>query len=171
MAIRAYLGSWPVMGTFAGASAILAVACSPGGGMSGMRADMVTSRAPHVAAAASVSPVTEVSKGCTGQNAEVETATGAPHYVYDLWIGCAGIGFARSADGGLHFGKPMTAPGSRGASWDPSLAVAPDGTVYIAFMHQAGRHQYPVVDASADHGVSFPQVSPLLPAKKGNWGY
>jgi hypothetical protein len=157
------------MGTVAGASAILAVACSPAGGMSGMRADVVASRAPH-AAAASVSPVTEVSKGCTGQNAEVETATGAPHYVYDLWIGCAGIGFARSADGGLHFGKPMTAPGSRGASWDPSLAVAPDGTVYIAFMHRAVHHQYPVVDASADHGASFPQVSPLLPAKKGNWG-
>lgn len=169
MAIRAHLRSWPVLRTVAGASVILAAACSPAGGMSGMRADMVTSRAPHASTAASVSPVTEVSKACTGQNAEAETATGAPHYVYDLWIGCAGIGFARSADG-LHFGKPITAPGSRGASWDPSLAVAPDGTVYIAFMHQASGHMYPVVDASADHGASFPQVSPLLPAKKGNWG-
>ena len=37
-------------------------------------------------------------------------------------------------------------------------------------MHQAHDHMYPVVDASADHGVSFPQVSPLGPAKKGNWG-
>jgi hypothetical protein len=170
MAIRARLSSRPVIGTAVGAIAILAIACSPAGGMSGMRTDLVTSRAPHNAAAASVSPVTEVSKGCAGQNAEVVTATGAPHYVYDLWIGCGGIGFARSTDGGRHFGTPMTAPGSRGASWDPAIAVAPDGTVYIAFMHRANRHQYPVVDASANHGASFPQVSPLLPAKKGNWG-
>jgi hypothetical protein len=48
--------------------------------------------------------------------------------------------------------------------------VAPDGTVYIAFMHQAGHHHYPVLDASGDHGASFPQVSPLLPARKGDWG-
>jgi hypothetical protein len=27
-----------------------------------------------------------------------------------------------------------------------------------------------VVDASPNHGASFPQVSALLPAKKGNWG-
>src|SRR5690242_15028736 len=51
-----------------------------------------------------VSPITQVSH-CPGSNAEVETATGAPHYVYDLWIGCGGIGFARSTDGGLNFGK------------------------------------------------------------------
>jgi hypothetical protein len=170
MAIRARLSSWPVVGTAVGASAILAIACSPAGGMPGMRTDLVRSGAPHIPAAASVSPVIEVSKGCAGRNAEAETATGAPHYVYDLWIGCGGIGFARSTDGGLHFGRPMTAPGSHGASWDPSLAVAPSGTVYIAFMHRANRHQYPVVDASANHGASFPQVSPLLPAKKGNWG-
>src|SRR5690242_17445966 len=155
MAIRARLSSRPVIGTAIGASAILAIACSPARGMTGMRTDVVTSRTPHIAAAASVSPVTEVSKGCAGQNAEVVTATGAPHYVYDLWIGCGGIGFARSTDGGLHFGTPMTAPGSRGRSWDPAIAVAPDGTVYIAFMHQANHHQYPVVDASANHGVSF----------------
>ena len=170
MAIRARLSSWPVIGTAVGASAILAIACSSGGGMSGMRTDLATSRAPHILAAASVSPVTEVSKGCAGRNAEVVTATGAPQYVYDLWIGCGGIGFARSTDGGLHFGTPMTAPGSRGRSWDPAIAVAPDGTVYLAFMHKATGHMYPVVDASPDHGASFPQVSPLLPAKSGNWG-
>ncbi len=69
MAIRAHLRSWPVRGTVAGASAILAVACSPAGGMSAIRADMVAPRAPRAGSAASVSPVTEVSKGCTGQNA------------------------------------------------------------------------------------------------------
>ncbi len=140
--------------------------------MPGMRAAFTPAAraAGPATATGSVSPVTEVSQGCAGRNAEVVTATGAPRYVYDLWIGCRGIGFARSTDGGLHFGKPMMAPGSRGASWDPALAVAPDGTVYVAYMHQAGHHMYPVVDASFDHGVSFPQVSPLLPAKNGNWG-
>jgi hypothetical protein len=170
VAIRMRLASRPILGSVAGASAVLAIACSPSTGMTGTRADLTTTRAVAQLSAAAVSPVTEVSKGCTGQNAEVETATGAPHYVYDLWIGCGGIGFARSTDGGLHFGKPVTAPGSRGDSWDPSLAVAPDGTVYLAYMHRAGGHMYPVVDASADHGATFPQVSPLLPAKQGNWG-
>ena len=170
MAIRARLSSLPVIGIAVGASAILAIACSSGGGMSGMRTDLVTSRAPHITAAASVSPVTEVSKGCASQNAEVVTATAAPRFVYDLWIGCFGIGYARSTDGGLTFSKPVAAPGSRGASWDPAIAVGPTGTVYLAFMHQAHRHAYPVVDASFDHGASFPQVSPLVPAKVGNWG-
>jgi hypothetical protein len=119
---------------------------------------------------ASVTPAAEVSRGCAGRNAEVETATAAPAYVYDVWIGCAGIGFARSADGGRHFGTPVTVPGSRGASWDPSLAVAPDGTVYLAYMHRAGGRMYPEVAASADHGATFPRVSALRPARNGNWG-
>jgi len=161
-----------LLGSLTSASAVLAVACSPSGATPRMRAALTP--APPAAGQArltgSVGPVTEVSRGCAGQNAEAETATAAPDYVYDLWIGCQGIGFARSTDGGLHFGPPMTAPGSRGASWDPAIAVAPDGTVYLAYMHEANGHMYPVVDASSDHGASFPQVSPLLPAKKGNWG-
>ena len=56
-----------------------------------------------------VSPVTQVST-CEGYNAEVEQAVGKPHYVYEAWIGCGGEGFARSTDGGLHFGKPITLP-------------------------------------------------------------
>ena len=116
-----------------------------------------------------VSPVTQVSH-CPGQNAEVETATSAPHYVYDLWIGCGGIGFARSTDGGLHFGRSMTAPGSTGFSWDPAITVSPGGVVYLSFMHQAHHQMYPVVDASFDYGVSFPQISALRPPKAGNWG-
>src|SRR5579859_3195128 len=129
--------------------------------------------APPAAATAAVpgrvSPVTQVSR-CPGRNAEVETATAAPDYVYDLWIGCGGIGFARSTDGGLRFGPSMTAPGSAGHSWDPAIAVGPTGTVYISFMRKGDGRMYPVVDASTDHGASFPQVSPLLPVKRNNWG-
>jgi hypothetical protein len=159
-----------VLGALSGAAVLLTLAspprlATPATGAS-LTATPVADAAPAVGG---VSPVTQVSH-CPGPNAEVETATGAPHYVYDLWIGCGGIGFARSTDGGLHFGTSVTAPGSAGFSWDPAIAVAPGGTVYLAFMHRAHAKMYPVVDASFDHGASFPQVSSLLPAKEGNWG-
>jgi hypothetical protein len=158
-----------LLGAMAGIGALLVLTSPPSLAAPGAasRAAALTSAAPPVPAG--VSPVTRVSR-CPGQNAEVETATGAPHYVYDLWIGCGGIGFARSTDGGLHFGPSVRAPGSAGFSWDPAIAVAPDGTVYVAFMHQAGHRTYPVVAASFNHGVSFPQISSLRPAKVGNWG-
>ncbi|HYZ57421.1 MAG TPA: sialidase family protein [Streptosporangiaceae bacterium] len=114
--------------------------------------------------------VTEISRECSGGNSEVEAATGTPGYVYDVWIGCGGIGFARSTDHGKHFGAPMMMPRSAGSSWDPSITVAPDGTVYAAYMHKANDHSYPIVAASFDHGATFPQVSSLVPPVKGNWG-
>ncbi len=77
---------------------------------------------------ASVTPMINISSGCKGGSAEVEEVTAAPGYVYADWIGCGGIGFARSTDGGLHFSKPVTVPGSPGGSWDPAIAVGPDGT-------------------------------------------
>src|SRR5690348_4182585 len=125
VAILARLLYRPLIGSVTGASAALVIACTPATGMPGMRADLGGSRpAGQVSTAASVGPVIEVSNGCAGQNAEAETATGAPGFVYEIWIGCGGIGFARSTDGGAHFSTPVTAPGSGGASWDPSLAVA-----------------------------------------------
>ena len=54
-------------------------------------------------------------------------------------MGCNGIGLARSADGGHHFGSPIDPPGASKSSWDPALAVAPNGTVYAAFMITRGR--------------------------------
>src|SRR5215472_8558124 len=58
-------------------------------------------------------PVTEISRGCAGQNAEAEQAVDG-RYLYVVWIGCNGIGFARSTDDGRSFGKPVTVPGSVG---------------------------------------------------------
>ena len=117
------------------------------------------------------SPTTEVSHGCRGQNSEVEQAVdpvGA--YVYEEWIGCGNhIGFAASLDGGLHFGKPVILADSAG-SWDPSVAVAPSGAVYVAFMRASANHMFPVVEVSYDHGQTFPQVTQLVPAAPGNWG-
>jgi len=121
-----------------------------------------------------VNTFTDVSTRCAGQNAEVEQdvdhTTG---YVYETWMGCSGIAFARSTDGGAHFSAPINVPGSNGSdinSWDPAVTVAPNGTVYAAFMIAKGSQWYPVVAASFDHGVTFPQVSSLVPPDAKNWG-
>ena len=82
--------------------------------------------------------MTDISR-CAGSSSEVEEAFAPPGYVYAEWIGCGGIGFARSADSGRHFGPALTVPGSRGLSWDPAITVAADGTVYAAFMHADGQ--------------------------------
>ncbi len=118
-----------------------------------------------------VSPISDISKSCAGQNAEVEQATDpARGYVYEEWMGCGNrIAFARSTDGGLHFSRPIVLPDSAGG-WDPSLAVAPNGDVYAAFMNGNSLHTFPVVTASFDHGLTFPQVTPLVPRQRGNWG-
>jgi hypothetical protein len=118
-----------------------------------------------------ISPIAEVSAGCPGQNSEIEQAVDPVRgYVYEEWIGCGNhIGFATSADGGLHFGKPLILAGSANA-WDPSVAVAPNGTVYAAFMKATQLHMFPVVMASFDHGQTFPQVTDVVPSKLGNWG-
>ena len=118
-----------------------------------------------------VGQIADVSRGCTGQNAEVEQAADRTgRYVYELWMGCHGIGFARSADGGHHFGSPINPPGSVASSWDPALAVAPNGTVYASFMITRKGYTYPVVAASFNHGVTFSQVTSLVPPIRKNWG-
>jgi hypothetical protein len=118
----------------------------------------------------SISRITDISSALPGQNAEVEEAADPrTGFVYAAWIGARGIGFARSADGGHRFGKPVLLPRS-GGGWDPAVAVAPNGTVYAAFMNSADHRSFPVVAASFDHGQTFPQVSALVPRKRGNWG-
>src|SRR2546423_5118147 len=102
-------------------------------------------------------------------------------YVYEVWIGCnRGIGFARSVDGGQSFGPSRAVPGSHRTglhSWDPAIAVAPNGTVYVAYMVGPPENAFggsarmrPAVAVSHDHGRSFDRVStPPMPTK-GHWG-
>jgi hypothetical protein len=128
-------------------------------------------------------PVVEVSRGCAGQNAEVEQAVDYP-YVYETWIGCDGIGFARSTDGGRSFERPRRVPGSAGhgtwrignaffptKGWDPAVTVARDGTVYVSYMTRKRPYMHPVVAVSADHGASFTRVAQVMPPAqhKVNW--
>ncbi len=122
----------------------------------------------------SVGPIINLTTSCAGQNAEVEQAVDPSHgYVYEEWMGCSGIAFARSTDGGRTFSDPVSVPGSVGSnvnSWDPALAVAPDGTVYAAFMVSHSAQWYPVVAASFDRGATFGQVTALTPPNAKNWG-
>jgi hypothetical protein len=148
--------------TLAAAQACTTTPASPGA--------HTTTHAP----APRITPMTDISAGCAGNSSEVEEAFAPPGYVYAVWIGCGGIGFARSTDSGRHFGAAVTVPGSRGLSWDPAITVAADGTVYAAFMHASGRRSaasgHPVVAVSQDHGASFAQVHADLPPAPGNWG-
>lgn len=137
---------------------------------------------PKPAASISAGQVAEISR-CTGRNAEVVQAADGG-YVYELWIGCGGIGFARSADGGRTFGSPLTMPESAGQGfyqttsvsglprfgWDPAIAVAPTGTVYASYMVYRHGYDHPVVAASFDHGATFTQVSNIVPPRSQNWG-
>lgn len=108
---------------------------------------------------------------CGGQNAEAVQAIDH-NYVYESWIGCGGIGFAYSEDGGSHFSTPIAMPLSTTANntWDPTVAVAPNGTLYVAYMVDDGTYSQPIVAASFDHGKTFPQVTPLTPPVQKNWG-
>ena len=60
-----------------------------------------------------VGTVQEISRGCAPSE-EVEQAVDPTQseYVYEAWIGCAGIGFARSTNGGIKFSSPITIPQS-----------------------------------------------------------
>jgi hypothetical protein len=126
--------------------------------------------ASGAAARPALLPASRISRHCRGQSAAPEEAADATgSHVYVVWEGCGGIGFARSADGGARFHRPVRLPGSRGG-FDPAVAVAPNGTVYTVFMKQGGHHQFPVVVTSFDHGRSFPQVSRVIPKQLGNFG-
>ena len=117
---------------------------------------------PHPAAAA----ILNVSSSCSGQNQEVVSAADASGDIYQSWIGCGGIGFARSTNNGGSYNAPLTLSGSSGA-WDPTLAVAPNGTVYAAFM---SANNYPVVEASFDHGATFTQTAGVVPPGSNYFG-
>jgi hypothetical protein len=124
---------------------------------------------------------------CPGPpNAEVVQAVDG-RFVYEAWIGChLSIGFARSVDGGKRFERSRALPGSvhrKGLhTWDPAIAVAPDGTVYVAYMVESLVHtssglvseMRPTVAVSHDHGRSFARFSRLpVPTPRnarGNWG-
>ena len=157
------------------ALAAAVMACSPagsraaapnGGGTAGSQ--------PAATPGLSAGPVTDISgSACAPYDAEVEEATWRAD-VYAAWICQLGrrqlrIGFARSANGGKTWSPAVVMPGSS-TGWDPAVAVAPDGTLYVSFMASARQRSFPVVEVSRDQGRTFSRRAELVPAPAGNWG-
>ncbi len=120
----------------------------------------------------SAGPIQEISSGCPGTGDTSEATDPAAGYVYVGFEGCDhddGIGFVRSLDGGGSYSAPVALPESHGA-WDPSLAVAPNGTLYVAFMRTVGGKEYPIIDVSRDHGQTFTVETGLEPEQSHDWG-
>ena len=106
----------------------------------------------------------------SSKNAEVEQAVDPTNgYIYEAWIGCNGIGFARSIDQGKSFENAYTVLGSQGVfAWDPAIAVSKDGIIYVSYMASTSSSVYglligsPWVAVSFDHGASFSQLSEVM---------
>jgi hypothetical protein len=156
---------------------ILRFRAGPGFAFAAVAGALVLAGGPALAggtASYTIGQNNDITTSCAGQNAEVEQAADpAAGYVYEDWMGCQGIGFARSTNGGATFSKPVSLPDAGGSNvnaWDPAITVAPDGTVYASFMVARNDQWYPVVDASFDHGQTFKQSSSLIPPDPKNWG-
>jgi hypothetical protein len=152
--------------------ALIAGVCA---GLAALTLSTGPAQAAPRSASYTVAPPVNVSASCAGQNAETIQATDpGANLVYDAWMGCKGIGFSASTDGGAGFGTPLTLPGSVGQkgtrTWDPAVSVAPNGTVYVAFMVSRAGQSYPTVDVSTDHGATFKAAGVLVPPDPGNWG-
>jgi hypothetical protein len=147
------------------------MACSPS---TAVRASLPGAPGAPGAPGVTVGPVTDISgASCDPSDAEVEEAAWRAD-VYAAWICQAGvhklrIGFARSTDAGKTWDAPIIMPASAGG-WDPAVAVAPDGTLYVSFMNSGSGHAFPVVEVSRDQGRTFPSRASLVPAPVGNWG-
>jgi len=120
----------------------------------------------------SVGPISDVSLGCPGTGDISEAVDRTRDYVYQEFEGCDGgngIGFARSLSDGDSYSRPVALPDSDGG-WDPWLAVAPDGTLYAAFMNTFGNRTYPVIDVSRDYGRTFRAEQSLRRVHANDWG-
>jgi hypothetical protein len=157
------LARWQVFGL--GTAVALALAAPASGSAASVR--------PSESVRYKVGPISHVSVGCPGGTGDISEAVDrARHYVYQEFEGCEhsnGIGFARSTNGGHSYTRPVPLPHSYGG-WDPWLAVAPDGTLYAAFMKTADHRTYPFIEVSHDYGRTFDVEQSLRPAKSHNWG-
>ena len=119
------------------------------------------------------SAVVQPSASCKGTNVEPGEATDPTSgRQYIAWEGCGGVAFASRAPG-KGFSPPLVLPHSKAAgvvAWDPAIAVAPNGTVYVTFEVQTPTKSYPVIAASNNGGASFAQVVDDSAVPKGNWG-
>jgi hypothetical protein len=158
-----------------GALTVLGLAAPLRGSTAQAGASVAGRRAEQSAAGVNyaVGPISDVSQGCPGTGDISDAVDPVRDYVYQEFEGCDhddGVGFARSTNGGKSYSPAAALPGSNGG-WDPWLAVAPDGTLYAAFMNTIGRFTYPIIDVSHDYGRSFTVERSLRPqGRHRNWG-
>lgn len=157
-----------------GAAAALAFAAPTAGSAAQARPSTSghLAKQPAPSVSYSVGPISDVSVGCPNTGDISEAVDRTRGYVYQEFEGCDhddGIGFARSTNGGDSYAPPVALPDSHGG-WDPWLAVAPDGTVYAAFMNTIDHSTYPIVDVSDNNGSTFQAEQSLKPAQGRNWG-
>jgi hypothetical protein len=152
------------------ATALATLAACSAGRSGAVRSDHLGQATARVSY--SVGKIQDVSVGCP-DTGDISEAVDQPRgYVYQEFEGCDndnGIGFARSANGGRSYTRPVALPDSNGG-WDPWLAVAPDGTLYAAFMNTLGRWTYPIIDVSHNYGRTFRAELSLKPVHGNNWG-
>lgn len=100
-------------------------------------------------------------------NGSLDLATGAEGQVYVAWTEYEGaLWFRRSLDAGRSFSTPVRAGGSSAVpARAPALAVAPRGTLYLAW--SVGEHpKAPIqIVSSDDEGQSFGAPSPAAPVE------
>ena len=161
------------LGLMAATGTAVAVALAvPAAGLASQAAPSTTGQPSAASVSYSVGPVSDVSVGCPDTGDISEAVDHTRDYVYQEFEGCDhddGIGFARSVNGGNSYAAPAALPDSDGG-WDPWLAVAPDGTVYAAFMNTIDHYTYPIIDVSHDYGSTFTAEQSLKPAQRRNWG-
>jgi hypothetical protein len=90
---------------------------------------------------------------CAGIHGHVKVGPDGTAYVPNRSCG-SGQGVAVSMDNGLTW-TVKTIPGSSSSSWDPSVGIATDGTVYFGWLNGDG---HPYVAVSHDHGDTWTNI-------------
>ncbi len=151
----------------------IALAALFGGSVPSANASGTNAQPASASVAYSVGPISDVSAACPGTTGDTSEAADPLHGdTYVAFEGCHGdgaIGFARSTNAGESYSPALALPGSNNG-WDPWLAVAPDGTLYAAFMKRIDHQTYPIIDVSHDGGQNFAIEQSLQPSGTHNWG-
>ncbi|HYX26843.1 MAG TPA: fibronectin type III domain-containing protein [Thermoanaerobaculia bacterium] len=90
---------------------------------------------------------------CGGIHGHVKVAPDGTAYVPNRSCG-SGQGMAVTTDNGLTW-TVKTVPGSSSGSWDPSLGIAADGTLYFGWLNGDG---HPWIAVSHDHGDTWTNI-------------
>jgi len=96
-------------------------------------------------------------------NGSLDLAVGADERLYAAWTTHEGdLWFARSTDGGASFAEPVPVAGPSPPARGPSLAIAPNGTIHLAWTVGADASADLRMARSTDRGRSFASPRAVL---------